>query len=100
MLELNCIGNLGSDSTKVEWMGNKFLSFNIGVTEKRTNDKKEKIETTRWVSCTMAYSEVFEKYLKKGKKVFVRGKLKVKQWEKDGKTGIDVGMRVLDIIFL
>lgn len=100
MFELSCIGNLGSDSTKVEWMGNKFLSFNIGVTERRTNDKKEKIESTQWVSCTMAYSEVFEQYLKKGKKVFARGKLKVKQWTKDEKTGIDIGMRVSDIIFL
>lgn len=100
MLELNCIGNLGSDSKKVEWMGNKFLSFNIGVTERRANGKKEIIETTRWVSCTMAYSEVFEKYLKKGKKVFVRGGLKIKEWEKNGRKGIDIGIRVSDIIFL
>lgn len=100
MLELTCIGNLGSDSMRVEWMGNKFLSFNIGVTERRRNEKKEKIESTKWVSCTMAYSEVFEKYLKKGKKVFVRGNLKVKEWEKDGKKGVYMEIRVNDIIFL
>lgn len=100
MLELSVVGNLGSDSSKVEWMGNKFLSFSVGVSEKRTNEKKEKIESTKWISCTMSYSEVFEKYLKKGKKVFVRGRLKVKQWAKDGKTGIDIGIRVDNIIFL
>lgn len=100
MLEIICIGNLGADSRVVDWNNGKFLSFDIAVTEYRKNDKKESIKSVKWISCTMSHSSAFEKYLKKGTKVFVRGNLKVKEWEKDGKRGIDVGMFVKDIFLL
>ena len=90
MLQLEVIGNLGSDAEIKEFGGNKYVSFNVAHSEKRKNGT----ETTVWVSVLM-YGEggsLFQ-YLKKGVKVFVRGRLVPKAYiDKQGQAQCSVNM--------
>lgn len=90
MLQLEVIGNLGSDAEIKEFGGNKYVSFNVAHSEKRKNGT----ETTVWVSVLM-YGEggSLAQYLKKGVKVFVRGRLVPKAYiDKQGQAQCSVNM--------
>lgn len=72
MLQLEVIGNLGSDAEIKEFNGKKYVSMNVAHSEKR----KDGSENTVWVS-VLWYGEgggLFQ-YLKRGCKVFLRGRL-------------------------
>lgn len=72
MLQLEVIGNLGSDAEIKEFGGKKYVSMNVAHSEKR----KDGSDNTVWVS-VLWYGEgggLFQ-YLKKGTKVFLRGRL-------------------------
>lgn len=94
MLELQAIGNLGKDVAVVTYKDKQFLSFSIGTKQVRKGNKGERIESTTWVDCSMSYSEVFVKYLKKGTKVFVRGSMKIDTWTKDGTPSYNIRLNV------
>ncbi|MFK3558300.1 single-stranded DNA-binding protein [Pasteurella multocida] len=79
------VGNLGNDP-EIRTMPNGDLVANISVAtseswiDKNTNERKE---VTEWHSI-MFYrrqAEICEKYLKKGSKVYVEGKLKTRKWQ-------------------
>lgn len=72
MLQLEVIGNLGNDAEIKEFGGKKYVSMNVAHSEKR----KDGSDNTVWVS-VLWYGEgggLFQ-YLKKGTKVFLRGRL-------------------------
>lgn len=72
MLQLEVIGNLGNDAEIKEFSGKKYVSMNVAHSEKR----KDGGETTVWVS-VLWYGDgggLFQ-YLKRGCKVFLRGRL-------------------------
>lgn len=72
MLQLEVIGNLGSDAEIKEFNGKKYVSMNVAHSEKR----KDSSENTVWVS-VLWYGDgggLFQ-YLKRGCKVFLRGRL-------------------------
>lgn len=78
------IGNLGKDpEVKTFESGKKKATFSIATTEKY----KDK-ETTEWHNIAFwgSTADVVEKYLKKGSKVYVEGKITTRTWEKDGET--------------
>lgn len=100
MLEIQAIGNLGGNAKVIEWNGKKFLSFSVGITEKRKKSASERVEVTTWVDCTMNHSEIFEKLLVKGKKVFVRGSVSTSIWTKETAVGVNVKCRIKDILLL
>lgn len=83
------IGNLGKDPEV------KYLENNVAVakfplaTSETWKDRTtgEKKEHTEWHNIVLwrGLAEVVEKYLKKGQKVYIEGKLKTRSWEdKDG----------------
>ena len=83
------IGNLGKDP-EVKYLENKVpvAKFSLATSEtwkdKTTGEKKEH---TEWHNIVLwrGLAEVTEKYLKKGQKVYIEGKLKSRSWEdKDG----------------
>jgi single-strand DNA-binding protein len=85
------IGNLGKDP-EVRRLENGAVvaSFSIATsevyTEKATGEKRE---TTDWHNIVVwrGLAEVAEKYIKKGSKVYVEGKLKTRSWQdKEGNT--------------
>ena len=80
--QCNFIGRLGADpETRYTPSGEPICNFRIAVGWK-TKDK----EGAEWVSIT-AFSKLAEicgQYLKKGSQVFVSGRMKTDEYEKDG----------------
>ena len=76
------IGRLGADpETRYSASGDAVCSLRIAVGWKG----KDK-EGTEWVPCTAfgKLAEICSKYLKKGSQVFVQGRFKTDEYEKDG----------------
>ena len=90
MQKVILIGNVGKDpEVKAFDNGGKIANFSVGSTERgfKTKDGKEIPEHTEWFNCVVKQSGlagVVEQYVKKGNKVFVEGKLKTREYEKDG----------------
>lgn len=90
MQKVILIGNLGKDpEVKSFDNGGKLANFNVGVTERgyKTKDGKDIPDHTEWFTCSVRQSGlvgVVEQYLKKGNKVYVEGKLRTREYEKDG----------------
>ncbi|WP_405609763.1 single-stranded DNA-binding protein [Polaribacter sp. Asnod1-A03] len=82
------IGNLGDD-VKMHYFDDQNCvgRFPIATSESYTNRQTgEKVTTTDWHNLVVrnGLAKVCEKYLTKGDKVYVEGKLKNRQWEQDG----------------
>jgi single-strand DNA-binding protein len=90
MQKVILIGNLGKDpEVKSFDNGGKIVNFTVGVTERgyKTKDGKEIPDHTEWFNCSVRQSGlagVVEQYVKKGNKVYVEGKLRTREYEKDG----------------
>lgn len=82
------IGNLGADP-EVRHLENgvTVANFNLATTEtfkdRTTGERREQTEWHR-VVVWRGLAEVVEKYVRKGSKVYVEGKLRTRKWEKDG----------------
>lgn len=82
------IGNLG-DEVKMHYFDDQNCvgRFSIATSESYTSKQTgEKITNTDWHNIVVrnGLAKVCEKYLSKGDKVYVEGKLKNRQWEQDG----------------
>ena len=82
------IGNLGDD-VKMHYFDDQNCvgRFPIATSESYTSKQTgEKITNTDWHNIVVrnGLAKVCEKYLGKGDKVYVEGKLKNRQWEQDG----------------
>ena len=84
------VGNLGKDPEMRTFNnGDSVANFSVATSEswkdKQTGEKKTQ---TEWhnVSAFRKLAEICEKYLKKGDKVYIEGKLKTDKYEKDGVT--------------
>lgn len=90
MQKVILIGNLGKDpEVKSFDNGGKIVNFTVGVTERgyKTKDGKEIPDHTEWFNCSVrqnGLAGVVEQYVKKGNKVYVEGKLRTREYEKDG----------------
>lgn len=82
------IGNLGGDpEVRALENGNKVANFSMATTESYKNKAGEKVESTEWHRVVIwgKLAEIVEKYLKKGAKVYVEGKISYRSYEdKDG----------------
>lgn len=83
------IGNLGADP-KVSNGQTKVASFRVATTERgyTLQNGTQVPDRTEWhnVVCFGKLAEVVEKYLKKGAKVFIEGKMRTRQY--DDKNGV------------
>ena len=82
------VGNLG-DEPVIRYTGDGKAIANLRVaTSESWTDKStgQKVEKTEWhrVSVFDKLAEVCQKYLHKGSKVFLEGKLQTRSWDKDG----------------
>ncbi len=78
------IGNLGSDPTvRYTPQGTAVANFNIATSERFTNKSGEKEERTEWhrIVAWGKLAEICQQYLKKGKQVYIEGRLQTRQWE-------------------
>ncbi|MCL4136617.1 UNVERIFIED_CONTAM: hypothetical protein GTU68_042349 [Idotea baltica] len=83
------IGHLG-DEIKMHFFegGNSIGRFPIATNETYTNRQTgERVTTTEWHNVVVRnkLAEICEKYLSKGDKVYVEGRIKTRQW--DDQTG-------------
>ncbi len=81
---VHIIGNLGQDP-ELRYTQNKtaVCTLNIATTEYRTNESGEKDSQTTWhrVVVWSKQAENCSKFLKKGRQVYIEGKLQTRQWE-------------------
>lgn len=99
------IGHLG-DEIKMHYFdgGNAIGRFPIATNETYTNRQTgEKVTTTEWHNIVVKnkLAQICEKYLTKGDKVYVEGKIKTRQWEgQDGTKRFTTEIHVTDMTFL
>jgi len=78
------IGNLGSDPTvRFTPGGQAVANFNIATTERFNNKAGEREERTEWhrIVAWGKLAEICQQYLKKGKQVYIEGRLQTRSWE-------------------
>lgn len=99
------IGHLG-DEVKMHYFegGNSIGRFPIATNESYTNKQTgERVTNTDWHNIVVRNkaAEICEKYLSKGDKVYVEGRLKNRQWQgEDGNTRYTTEVHVQDFTFL
>lgn len=78
------IGNLGADPEVRSFAnGGRICNLRLAVTEKWKSKDGEKKEKTEWVSVVInsdGLVTVAERYLRKGSKIFIQGKLSTRKW--------------------
>ena len=99
------IGNLGDDVKMHQFEdGGCIGRFPIATNESYTNKQTgEKVDNTEWhnVIVRNKAAEICSKYLKKGDKVYVEGKLKTRKWQgEDGIQRYSTEVHVSDFNFL
>jgi single-strand DNA-binding protein len=83
-------GNVGQDPVVKSFEnGGKVANFSVADTEKgyKTKDGKDVPDHTEWFRCVVKQTglcNVVEQYIKKGMHVEIIGKLKTREYEKDG----------------
>ena len=85
---ISLIGNVGNQP-EIRTIGDsKVASISLGVTEKgyTTKDGKKIEDRTTWfrIGLWRGLAEIVEKYVNKGDKLFVEGKMLSREYEKDG----------------
>lgn len=83
------IGNLGGDpEIRYTTNGNAVCNFSVATTEKWRGQDGQMQEQTEWhrVTAWGKLAEICNQYLSKGSRVYIEGKLKTRQYEKDGIT--------------
>ena len=84
------VGNLGKDpEVRHLESGTAVASFSVATSETyKDRNTGERKTNTEWHNVVLwrGLAEVAEKYLKKGDQVYIEGKLRTRQWEKDGVT--------------
>ncbi|MCR4964691.1 MAG: single-stranded DNA-binding protein [Bacteroidales bacterium] len=81
------IGRLGKDpETRTFEGGVKKASFSLATSEYRKDKEGNRVELTEWhnIVCWRNLAENAEKYLVKGKMIYVEGKLRTRNWEDNG----------------
>ena len=97
------VGNLGKDAElRYTQGGTAVSSFSIATTENWTSKDGEKHEKTEWHRIVVwgKTAESLEPYLKKGKQIFVDGRLQTRQWEKDGQKHYSTEIKADRIVLL
>ena len=80
------IGNVGKNpETKTFENGTKKVNFTLATTEFYKDKDGTRKELTEWhnLVCWRALADSAEKYLTKGRKIYVEGKLHTRSWDDD-----------------
>ena len=98
------IGNLGRDpEIRYSQQGTAMVNFSIATSEqwndRNTGEKQEKTEWHRVVAFGKP-AEILEKYLSKGSKVYIEGRIQTRNYEKDGQTHYTTEIVVREFQFL
>lgn len=103
--KVTLIGHLG-DEVKIHYFegGNCIARFSIATNEVYINKStNEKITSTEWHNLVFRNkaAELCEKYLTKGDKIYVEGKIRTRHWQnEEGVTKHTTEIQVTEFIFL
>ena len=98
------IGNLGKDPEyRMLENGSSVANFPVATSEVYIDKNGNKVEHTDWHDIVVwgNLADIAEKYIKKGYKVYIEGKLKKRNWQdKDGQTrySVDIVANELSIL--
>ncbi len=106
--KVTLIGNLGADpEIRTTSNGSKVAQFSLATGRQWTTPSGEKQEKTEWHKCVAwngkgsGLADVIERYVKKGDKIFVEGRIEYRQYEdKDKQTKYVTEINVREILLL
>src|SRR5690349_22479273 len=102
------IGNLGNDpEVRSTSGGNRVATFSLATSRSWNDASGQKQEKTEWHRCivwntkTSQLADIVERYVKKGDKIYVEGRIEYRQWQdKDGQTRYSTEINVRELIML
>src|SRR5947209_16352766 len=102
------IGNLGNDpEVRSTTGGNRVATFSLATSRSWNDAGGTKQEKTEWHRCVVwntkssQLADIVEKYVKKGDKLYVEGRIEYRQWQdKDGQTRYSTEINVRELIML
>ena len=106
--KVTLIGNLGSDpEVRSTPGGNRVAQFSLATSRTWNDQSGNKQEKTEWHRCVVwntkgsQLADIVERYVKKGDKIYVEGRIEYRQWtDKDGQTRYSTEINVRELILL
>ena len=106
--KVTLIGNLGADpEVRSTPGGNRVATFSLATSRQWNSPSGEKQEKTEWHRCVVwnskvsTLADIVERYVKKGDKVYVEGRIEYRQWQdKEGQTRYSTEINVREMIML
>ena len=98
------IGNLGKDPEIMHFEnGGSLVKFPLATSETYTNREGQRVTNTEWHNIVVRNkaAEVCEKYLSKGDKIYIEGRIKTRKWTgEDGNDRYSTEINVNEFTFL
>ena len=106
--KVTLIGNLGNDpEVRSTTGGNRVATFSLATSRSWNDAGGTKQEKTEWHRCvvwntkTSQLADIVEKYVKKGDKLYVEGRIEYRQWQdKENQTRYSTEINVRELIML
>jgi single-strand DNA-binding protein len=106
--KVTLIGNLGSDpEVRTIAGGNRVANFSLATSRTWNSASGERQEKTEWHKCIVWNSkgsqlaDIVEKFVRKGDKLYVEGRIEYRQWtDKEGQTRYTTEINVRELIML
>ena len=106
--KVQLIGNLGNDpEVRSTTGGNRVATFSLATSRSWNDASGSRQEKTEWHRCvvwntkTSQLADIVERYVKKGDKLYVEGRIEYRQWQdKDGQTRYSTEINVRELIML
>jgi single-strand DNA-binding protein len=102
------VGNLGSDpEIRATPGGNRVAQFSLATSRTWNDQSGTRQEKTEWHRCVVwntkasQLADIVERYVKKGDKIYVEGRIEYRQWQdKDGQTRYATEINVRELLLL
>lgn len=106
--KVTLIGNVGADpEVRSTTGGNRVATFSLATSRAWNDASGAKQEKTEWHRCVVwnskvsTLADIVERYVKKGDKLYVEGRIEYRQWQdKDGQTKYSTEINVRELIML
>ena len=106
--KVTLIGNLGNDpEVRSTSGGNRVATFSLATSRSWNGPAGDRQEKTEWHRCvvwntkTSQLADIVEKYVKKGDKLYVEGRIEYRQWQdKENQTRYSTEINVRELIML
>jgi len=106
--KVTLIGNLGNDpEVRATPGGNRVATFSLATSRSWNDQSGNKQEKTEWHRCVVwntkgsQLADIVEKYVKKGDKLYVEGRIEYRQWQdKENQTRYSTEINIRELIML